>query len=1006
MSKEQVKKYYGAALVVFIAVFSFFIWTWVHKTDLFELQREMAVTKSRVERQKILKRLDNYYLTMSIPDSFWNKVRAEVDNSIQLQMQCPSIYIHKNLDSINYYQFEDTLRHVVRQALISRIKKDSALYQNLVNYASCIAQKIDTKKQIQYWMPWTKIVENFNIDDARSWLMADQAQELCRTNLLMSNSEDAEKCGALGLQLLEKIEDLRLRLDFEQRLMTILFRSQGLYDLALYYGERAYENAKKINYILRTNGLAYNCAEVLHQCGKNNSALDKFNEAVKIAEDYHNVPQIKWYRKNGLLGVARSNWQLGNYELTLSLCQDIEKLDLDKRGKMLLHITRGISHRSLGNYDTAIIEYQKACEYVSPRDAENKIHILRNIGMTYHRLQEYDRAIEYFSEALELHRKEVKQHNVMKAEVLICLAESYAAQEKTEEFDQCISNVQDIINQVDIPNLKASILRSLGHLEIDLNNYAQASDHFSQSCQLYEESGLLRSSLETKIDYAQCLFELSKYEDTKKLLEEILVFSMKIEDSQRKIEALELCAKISAFEGDLDEAIRRSNQLINEVESVSGKFINIDNLKSFQKKVHECLRNAVIYELKKGREDSAFIKLDYAKARSLKNKSQFINGKTEYNPSHFIDLNSLKSRLKNKQLLISYFISEDSLYAFVVDNQDLKLEKKSINKNDLQRAIDDYARLIKKSIVLFSENKPNIYQSHFDSTSSISQKLYEYLLGWEELQSNLSHSELTFIVPDAMLYDLPFASLMNRENEPGEFLIQRTAVSYLPSAIFLQTKQQKPAEAEILNKKIMLSASRIIPDVDDLRDWINKSFSSVEDLTCENLGGDKKELLSKLNQHHEVYIFFGHSKPNKLFPDSSYLEVAVRQGEKTDFSLIKLTLDDFKKIDWSNAELILLLGCETAIGKKYEGTGLAGIQQTIFACGGKAILATLWKVDAQKVCEQSKLFLKFLLETNNPSIALQKANIESIKKLRNHPFYKKPHPYLWGSFILLQSNPI
>ena len=107
---------------------------------------------------------------------------------------------------------------------------------------------------------------------------------------------------------------------------------------------------------------------------------------------------------------------------------------------------------------------------------------------------------------------------------------------------------------------------------------------------------------------------------------------------------------------------------------------------------------------------------------------------------------------------------------------------------------------------------------------------------------------------------------------------------------------------------------------------------------------------------------------------------------------------DLQKSDWSAAELVWLIGCETAEGKLYQGSGISGLQQSLLALGARSVLASLWKIDAAQAVPQVQWFLNTWSETLDPAAAFSALQRHSIQALRQDNYYRRPHPYLWGSY--------
>lgn len=121
-----------------------------------------------------------------------------------------------------------------------------------------------------------------------------------------------------------------------------------------------------------------------------------------------------------------------------------------------------------------------------------------------------------------------------------------------------------------------------------------------------------------------------------------------------------------------------------------------------------------------------------------------------------------------------------------------------------------------------------------------------------------------------------------------------------------------------------------------------------------------------------------------------------------------------------DAQLVVLSGCQTALGQRVVGEGYLGLASAFLAAGGRNLLLTLWDVDDEAASRLMESFYGHLLgdarpgaepagelsRTDSPSHpltpaqALQRAKAE----LRNfadgggHPY---AHPWFWAGFILV-----
>jgi CHAT domain-containing protein/Tfp pilus assembly protein PilF len=107
-----------------------------------------------------------------------------------------------------------------------------------------------------------------------------------------------------------------------------------------------------------------------------------------------------------------------------------------------------------------------------------------------------------------------------------------------------------------------------------------------------------------------------------------------------------------------------------------------------------------------------------------------------------------------------------------------------------------------------------------------------------------------------------------------------------------------------------------------------------------------------------------------------------------------LGLDDVYNLHLS-ADLVVLSGCETALGKEVRGEGLVGLTQGLLYSGAKLVAASLWRVEDQATAELMSRFYRGLLrEGRPPAAALREAQlaIRSDKRWRS--------PYYWSGFVL------
>ena len=981
-------------MVPAIVLFALFLSCLEKPTTLIDLQREILVARTDNERQAVLNRLNAYYLNQSIPDSIVQQVEIGVTSKIDAAKPLSAPDTNVEADS-NVYVIEDRLSDWIRFLMIARSRSDDAVFKRGLSHAINLTSRIKTEPSFQYWQDLIKRISGINREEARSWLGAREAERLCRLTT-SSDYKTAELYGCYGLQRVNHFPDARTQLDIKQRLLVILRKHRGFKDLSYPLFEESRLAARLIGYHLRETGFLFNHGEALFSAGRYTAAAELFRAVILKSQKYDRVPQIDWYHKSGLLGLAKISRRQGYYRKCLSLCEQAKKMDLDTGQNIVLHNTAGITYLYLGNVDKAEKEYLETIKIARAHgDHYNESVTLRNLGLLFFRLSEYDKASHYYEQAitsLELSNIDESQH---RGRWLINLAESKA---ELGELDACMRLMQraeELIQDMSLPTVKGELLQSIGRLNQKLANHEQALVQFGSAIRLYDQNGLFREGLDTRILMGQSLIRLKMFPEARKILSKTLEKATQFDDIQSRIEAMGLLAEVAYQQGDRAAAILQSNRMIRDVDFMSRNFQDLDNLTFYQHKMFPYLKNSVLYEIRLGRIDSAFIKLDHLKARVAKKQQGLNTGDSIHKADLAPDLQSIQSALLPNRILISYFLVPDTLYAFVLTSDSLSLFRSPIHYPAFERSCRQYNRAIHVTPQMYKYHQKDSTEFHYRKTRLLSTRLFSRLFGWPDLLTTLRNAEITYVIPDDCLHKIPFQCLSSDQ----DYLINQTAVVTLPSAVFLNSNPT-PIDR---NPRWLISADSDFRGTKHLLESIHKQNSEPVVLTVRDSLRVQEEMVDELSRGSDLCLLIGHCKPDTLLPDSSTFLLSVHsQSEKKD-QRIELSLYDLKRVDWSNTNLVCLVGCETASGKIYQGSGLSGIQQSLLNRGAQRVLASHWQIDAETALSQMTDFLDLWSKNRDAATALQQIQRKAIARFQGDPYFGNPHPYFWGSFCLAQT---
>jgi CHAT domain-containing protein len=139
--------------------------------------------------------------------------------------------------------------------------------------------------------------------------------------------------------------------------------------------------------------------------------------------------------------------------------------------------------------------------------------------------------------------------------------------------------------------------------------------------------------------------------------------------------------------------------------------------------------------------------------------------------------------------------------------------------------------------------------------------------------------------------------------------------------------------------------------------------------------------------------FATHGIVNQEVPDLSsvVLSLVDRAGRPRDGFVMLPDVYDMTL----NAEVVVLSGCQTALGRHVRGEGPIGLARAFMYAGVPRVVASLWKVDDFATAELMKRFYRGMLSGGlTPAAALRAAQRELAADRRWRS------PYFWAPFIL------
>jgi CHAT domain-containing protein len=353
--------------------------------------------------------------------------------------------------------------------------------------------------------------------------------------------------------------------------------------------------------------------------------------------------------------------------------------------------------------------------------------------------------------------------------------------------------------------------------------------------------------------------------------------------------------------------------------------------------------------------------------------------------------------------LLEYFVTGKEVFVWVVEREKLQFQRVELPKEKLSGVV----KTLRESIFTLGEREK------FNEASAA---LHKQLI--EPLIPHITGKEL-IIVPHDVLHYLPFHALVGSD---GHYLIEKYPIFYLSSASLLQfVKEKRKAGGE----KVLAFGNPDIGDPEKNLEYAELEAEEVKNVYPQSTVYVKKdaseEKSKSLSPTHDILHFATHAQLNEDDPLSSAVLLAKEDKEDGRLEVREIFGMDLK------ANLVVLSGCDTGLGKLSTGDELVGLTRAFIYAGTPSVVASLWSVDDSSTAQLMASFYRNL-KTMSKVEALRQAQLELIRgegrsdllarrgvggigKLGETPKFESlsqnpisistSHPYFWAPFILV-----
>jgi CHAT domain-containing protein len=377
-------------------------------------------------------------------------------------------------------------------------------------------------------------------------------------------------------------------------------------------------------------------------------------------------------------------------------------------------------------------------------------------------------------------------------------------------------------------------------------------------------------------------------------------------------------------------------------------------------------------------------------------------------------INEIQASLDENIQLVEYKLTANKVLIFVVNKNNLYIRESNISREALDSLIYNFRETIgAESDREFRKRVHENSKKVFDQSNNLAEKLYSFLIA--PVERLLDKDKVLYIIPDELLFYLPFAALVSHDSGAPRYLIEDFVIAYTPSAAILINNFEKRKPNIPFEKLNVLAVGNPVGDLAGSEEEVHKIadlFASSK-LLLRNEATKAKFLAIAKNSFHVIHLAT-HSVINEKSPLYSYFVfggdvgdnhfgvAATRNSLNTSREDDMLMAHEIFKINLSETRLVSLSACQTGCGKIFRGEGVIGISRAFMKGGASSIISTLWKIDDRYSMKITETFYHEWKNNNlTKANALRTAQLSLLNEIKNDRKIVYPHPFIWAGFTLL-----
>jgi CHAT domain-containing protein len=350
---------------------------------------------------------------------------------------------------------------------------------------------------------------------------------------------------------------------------------------------------------------------------------------------------------------------------------------------------------------------------------------------------------------------------------------------------------------------------------------------------------------------------------------------------------------------------------------------------------------------------------------------------------------SLQQYLSRDQAVISFYAAGNILNVFVVTRSGFQ-QARIDSFNNLQQAITHWLSALQ-----------NPESGRRFKGAPWSEQLYQQLV--KPLQALTGSATEWIIIPDNILYYLPFESLPREAGPEAAPLLETTEISYQFSARFIiaqaARKQLTNTTLQTLAFAPFAQAGQPFPHPEytfmQQLPASAREIANLPGLAFINQQATKAQFLQHLQQYPVIHLAT-HAIADTGNSAASFIAFYPNSQQPTQDALY---LEELYGLNMEGTQLIIISACETGHGQLVNSEGVLSLTRGFAYAGCASMVNSLWKADDAATAAILHQFHLYLQKGFTKAKALRQAKLDY---LHSNTLYKTPN--YWAHLILTGDN--